>query len=52
MDCLVDEDVLRDMKGSSVFSVMVDESTALSVLKQLVHYGRAAMKGELKLRLK
>ena len=50
MNCVVEEEVLSDMKGSSSDSVMADESTDVSVLKQLVLYGRAVVKGELKTR--
>ena len=42
---VVEEEVLSDMKGSSSYSVMADESTDVSVLKQLVLYGRAVVKG-------
>ena len=47
---LVLEDVLDDMRRSSAFSIMVDESTDVSVLKQLVLYGRAVAGGKLKTR--
>ena len=47
---VVEEEVLSDMKGSSSYSVMADESTDVSVLKQLALYGRAVVKGELKTR--
>ena len=50
MNDLVEEEVLCDVKGSGFYSVMVDESTDVSVLKQLVLYGRAVVKGELKTR--
>ena len=42
---VVEEEVLSDMKGSSSYSVMADESTDVSVLKQLVLYGRAVVGG-------
>ena len=48
IDDLVSEDILSDMKGSGAFSIMVDESTDVSVLKQLVLYGRAVAGGKLK----
>ena len=38
------------MQESSTFSIMVDESTNVSVLKQLVIYGRAVTSGKLKTR--
>ena len=38
---------MGDMRGSSAFSIMVDESTDVSMLKQLVLYGRAVVGGEL-----
>ena len=41
------EEVLCNM---SSYGIMVDESTDVSVLKQLVLYGRAVVKGELKTR--
>ena len=44
MDGLVLEDVLGDMR-SSAFSIMGDESTDVSVFKQLVLYSRAAVAG-------
>lgn len=50
IDGLVAEEILNDMRGSNVFSIMVDESTDVSVLKQLVLYGRAVAKGKLKTR--
>ena len=39
IDGIVGEEVLRDMQESSSFSIMVDESTDVSVLKQLAIYG-------------
>ena len=47
IDGLVLEDVLGDMRGSGAFSTMVDESTDVSMLKQLVLYGRAVVGGKL-----
>ena len=41
IDGLVLEDILGGMRGSSAFSIMVDESTDVSMLKQLVLCGRA-----------
>ena len=48
IDDLVSEDILSDMKGSGAFSIMVDESTDVSILEQLVLYGRAVAEGKLK----
>ena len=48
IDGLVSEEVLNDMRRSNLFSIMVDESTDVSVLRQLVLYGRAVTKGKLK----
>ena len=39
MNDLVEEDVLVNLKASSFYSLMVDESTDVSILKQLVLYG-------------
>ena len=50
INSVVEEDVLVDMKQSNSYSIMADESTDVSVLKQLVLYGRAVVKGELKTR--
>ena len=50
MNGLVEEEVLCNMKGMSSYGIMVDESTDVSVLKQLVLYGRAVVKGEFKTR--
>lgn len=47
---LVEEDVLENVKASSFYSLMVDESTNISILKQLVLYGRCVVNGELKTR--
>lgn len=44
------EAVLLDMKGSASYSIMVDESTDVGVIKQLVLYGRAVVNEELKTR--
>ena len=46
-DGMVIEEVLQDMLKSSSFSITVDESTDISVLKQLVIYGRAMKAGKL-----
>ena len=46
IDGLVLEDVLGDMRGNSVFSIMVDESANVSVKKKLVLYVRAVMGGK------
>lgn len=43
----VQEDGITDMKESESFSLIVDESTDVSVLKQLVIYGRCVVNGEL-----
>ena len=50
IDGMVLEDVLHDMQESTAFSIMVDESTDVSILKQLVIYGRAVAGGKLKTR--
>ena len=50
MDSQVAKSVLKDMKTSGVFSLMIDESTDVSVLKQLVLYGRTVAEGKLKTR--
>ena len=50
IDGMVLEDVLHDMQESTAFSIMVDESTDVSILKQLVIYGRAVAGGKLKKR--
>ena len=50
IDGIVLEDVLHDMQESTAFSIMVDESTDVSILKQLVIYGRAVAGGKLKTR--
>ena len=45
---IVEEEVLNNMKGSASFAIMVDESTNVGVLKQLVLYGRCIVSGQLK----
>ena len=37
---VTEEDTLKELKGSPTFSLMVDESTDISVLKQLVIFGK------------
>lgn len=44
---LVEEEVLLNMKGSASFGIMVDASTDVAVLKQLVLYGRTVVSGQL-----
>ena len=44
----IQEDVISDMQQSDSIALMVDESTDISVLKQLVIYGRCVVDGELK----
>ena len=43
----VKEVVMTKMRDSPTFSLMIDESTDVSVLKQLVVYGRAVVDGKL-----
>ena len=50
LDILITKNVLNDMKASGVFSIMIDESTDVSVLKQLVLYCRTVVRGTLKTR--
>ena len=50
MDKMIEESVLEEFKQSDTYSIMVDESTDISILKQLVCYGRAVVKGKLKTR--
>ena len=45
---MVLEDILSDMRGSTVFSIMADKSSDFSVVKQLMLYGRAVVEGNLK----
>ena len=47
IDAIVNEAVLHAMKNCRVFSIMVDESTDISVQKQLVLYGRTVVEGKL-----
>ena len=47
INSLVEEEVLQSVKASSF---MVDESTDVSILKQLVLYGRCAVNGAVKTR--
>ena len=44
----IQETIISDMQQSDSISLMVDESTDVSVLKQLVIYGRCVVDGELK----
>ena len=46
--CKCIQDVISDMQQSDSIALMVDESTDISVLKQLVIYGRCVVDGELK----
>ena len=48
MNDMIQESVLQSFRDSTYFSLMVDESTDISVLKQLVLYGRTVVKGKLK----
>ena len=48
MNDMIQESVLQSFRDSTYFSLMVDESTDISILKQLVLYGRAVVKGKLK----
>ena len=48
MNNMIQENVLKYFKDSTYFSLLVDESTDISVLKQLVLYGRAVVQGKLK----
>ena len=50
IDAIVNEAILDDMKKGRVFSIMVDESTDVSVQKQLVLYGRTVVEGKLSTR--
>ena len=50
IDAIVNEAVLHDMKQCRFFSIMVDESTDVGVLKQLVLYGRTVVQGKLSTR--
>ena len=45
---MVQGNILQEMQGSSSFSIMVDESTDISILEQLVIYGRTVSGGMLK----
>ena len=45
---MIQENVLKDFKDSTYYSLLVDEYTDISVLKQLVLYGRAVVQGKLK----
>ena len=47
MNGMVEHDVFNIFKDSSFFSLMVDETTDISILKQLVLYGRAVVNGKL-----
>ena len=44
----IQEMITSDMQQSDSISLVVDESTDISVLKQLVMYGRCVVDGELK----
>jgi hypothetical protein len=46
MDKMIEESVLEEFKQSDTYSIMVDESTDISILKQLMCYGRAVVKGQ------
>jgi hypothetical protein len=46
----VNEAVLHAMKSCGYFSIMIDESTDISVKKQLVLYGRTVVEGKLSTR--
>ena len=48
MDRMTEEIVLEDIRQSDTYSIMVDESTDIRILKQLVCYGRAVVEGKLK----
>ena len=50
INSLVEEEVLQSVKASSFYSLMVDESTDVSILKQLVLYGRCVVNGAVKTR--
>ena len=50
MDRMIEESVLEEFRQSDTYSIMVDESTDVSILKQLVCYGRAVVEGKLKTR--
>ena len=43
----IQEDVIAKMRGSDTVRLMIDESTDVSILKQLVVYGRGIVNGEL-----
>lgn len=43
----IKEDVMKSMRKSNTISLMMDESTDVSILKQLVIYGRGVVDGEL-----
>ena len=48
IDNVVREPVLRNIKNSSVYSLIVDDSTDVSILKQLVLYGHRVVDEEMK----
>ena len=48
MDRMIEERVLEELRQSDTYSIMVDESSDISILKQLVCYCRAVMEGKLK----
>ena len=43
---VIEEDTLKELKGSPTLSLMVDESTDISVLKQLVIFGKMLIGGK------
>jgi hypothetical protein len=40
MGQLIREDKLQELRGSPSFSLLIDETTDVSILKQLIIYGR------------
>lgn len=49
MLCLAEtvmEPIKEDMRSSPVFSLLIDETTDVSVLKQMIVYGRYLCNGE------
>lgn len=46
INAMIQGTVLKNFKDSAYFSLMVDETTDISILKQLVLYGRAVVDGK------
>ena len=46
MSYQIERDVIAEVRNSPAFVVMIDESTDIAVVKQLVLFGRAVVNGK------